>query len=100
MYGIDYDHVIVAIAMQVLKQYVNIQLFVVHIPNRTIPAQTNNDIVVIQRLLSRPYSMPAQFNVNANCSGYNRHCTSLYNINRNVRFNTISPRLYKIVPRN
>ena len=77
MYGIDHYQVIVAIAIQVYIHYVNIQLFVVHMQNRTIPAQTNN-IVITQRLLSRPYSIPAQFEVNTNYNGFNRHCTSLY----------------------
>ena len=43
MYGIDHYHVIV-----------------------TIPVQTTISIVITQRLLSRPYSIPAQFDVNTN----------------------------------
>ena len=59
-------------------------------PNRTVPAPTNNNIVTTQPLLSRPPSIPAQFNVNTNYNGYNRHRTTMYNVNRNVRFNPIS----------
>ena len=84
MYGIDHHHVIVAIVIQIFIHYVNIQL------NRTIPAQTDDNIVITQRLRTRPYSIPAQFDVNTNYTGYNRHCTSLYNVNRNVRFNPIT----------
>ena len=75
MYGINHYHVIVAIAIQVFIHYVNIQLFVVHMQNRTILAQINNNIVITQRLLSRPYLIPAQFNDNTNHNGYNRHYT-------------------------
>ena len=97
MYGIDHYHVIVTIATQVLLHYINIQLFEVHMrlhtwikPNRTVPVQTNDNIITTRRLLSRIYSIPAQFIVNTNYNGYNRHCTTMYNANRNVCFNPIS----------
>ena len=59
-------------------------------PNKIVPAPTNDNIVTTQRLLSRPSSILAQFNVNTNYNGYNRHRITMYNVNRNVRFNPIS----------
>ena len=88
MYGIDHYHVLI--------HYINIQLFEVHMrlhtlikPNRTVPAQTNNNIVTTRQLISRLYSIPAQFNVNTNYNGYDKHCTTMYNANRNVRLNVL-----------
>ena len=62
--------VIVTIAMQIFKHYVNIQLFVVHMSlhasikqNRKVTASINN-VVTSQRLPSRLPSVPSQFDVN------------------------------------
>ena len=59
-------------------------------PNTTVSAPTNDGVITTQQMLSQPSSIPAQFTVNAVCNGCRRQCTTMYEVNRKVRFNPTS----------